>query len=396
MLAILTFMLNPLDTNVTVNLIAQTSLTKLAWRTVAPSPVARSETASAVVDGKLYVFGGFIKSSVDPFPRPISRSDVYNPENNTWRRIADLPTPLTHTSTAVDGRNIYLAGGYPGKPTGGQRYATKAVWRYNVDTNTWLAMPTLPEARGGGALALLGRKLHFFGGSDINRLDKRNHWVLSLGDTRWTAAAPLPSPRNHLGDAVLGGKIYAIAGQRGQDSNSVTSTSVYMWNPAKPNIWTSVAPMPRPRSHIGAATFVMDGRIIVAGGEISHAKSVSDVTAYDPKLNSWKAVTPLPISLHSGAAGSIENQIFYTMGNNKGFFRTTTYKGVPVNNQALNRLTRSSGSPYMDTDNTFLSNTWLSAFSASSKQPVLISMALNNNTPQLTLMTILSSIWEQT
>lgn len=357
MLAILTLMLlNPLNTNVAFEkFIAQTSPTMFAWRTVAPSPVARSETASAVVDGKLYVFGGFIKSSVDPFPRPISRSDVYNPANNTWRRIADLPNPLTHTSTAVDGRNIYLAGGYPGKPTGGQSYATKAVWRYNIDTNTWLAMPTLPEARGGGALALLGRKLHFFGGSDINRLDKRNHWVLSLGDTRWTSAAPLPSPSNHLADAVLGGKIYALGGQRGQDSNSVTSTSVYMWNPAQPNIWTPVAPMPRPRSHIGAATFVMDGRIIVAGGEISHTKSVSDVTAYDVRSNSWKALTPLPTSLHSGAAGNIGNQIFYTMGNNKGIFRTTTYKGVPVNNQALNRFTRSSSFSYIDTDNTFSS-----------------------------------------
>lgn len=353
MLAILTFMLNQPDTNVSLtNSIAQTNPTTFAWRTVAPSPVARSETASAVVDGKLYVFGGFIKSSDNPF-KPISRSDVYNPANNTWRQIADLPTPLTHTATAVDGRNIYLAGGYPGKPTGGQRYATKAVWRYNVDTNTWLAMPTLPEARGSGALALLGRKLHFFGGSDINRLDKGTHWVLSLGSTSWTSAAPLPSPRNHLGDAVLDGKIYAIAGQRGQDSNSVTSTSVYMWNPTKPNIWTPVAPLPRPRSHIGAATFVMGDRIIVAGGEISHAKPVSDVTAYNPRSNSWRALTPLPKSIHSGAAGSIGNQIFYTMGSNKGFFQTTTYKGIPVNNQAFNRLARSSGSSYASINNTF-------------------------------------------
>lgn len=306
------------------------SSTKINWTTVARSPIARSETASATVDGKLYVFGGFVKSTVNPIPKPISRSDVYNPANNTWTRIADLPNALTHTATAVDGRNIYLAGGYPGKPGGGQRYATTAVWRYNVDTNTWLAMPSLPQARGGGALERLNRQLHFFGGSDINRADKNNPWVLSLDNgTKWTTAAPLPNPVNHLGSAVLSSKIYAIGGQRGQDRDLVTQSTVYRWEPAKQN-WTQAARLPSPRSHIAAATFVMNGRIIVAGGEIVHGKSVATVTAYNPLSNSWQALTPLPAPRHSGAAGSIGNQIFYTTGNDKGIFKTTTYKGVSV------------------------------------------------------------------
>jgi len=302
------------------------SFTNIDWTTLAPSPIARSEAAGAVVDGNLYIFGGYIKSTVKPFARPISRSDVYNPVNNTWTRIADLPNPLTHTATAVDGRNIYLAGGYPGTQNGGQRFATTAVWRYNVDTKDWLAMPSLPEGRGGGALARLDRELHFFGGSDINRANKGTHWVLSLdNNTGWRSAAPLPNPRNHLADAQLGGKLYAIGGQRGQDRELVTQTSVHRWNPAT-NKWTAVASLPRGRSHISAATFVMDNRIIVAGGEISHTNSVSDVTAYNPLSNTWTALPPLLEPRHSGIAGRIGNQIFYTTGNNRGF-KTTTYKG---------------------------------------------------------------------
>lgn len=140
---------------------ASPSFKDINWSTVAPSPIARSEAAGVVVDGNLYVFGGYIKSTVKPFTRPIRRADVYNPANNTWNRITDLPNPLTHTGTAVDGRDIYLAGGYPGTSTGGQRFATRKVWKYNVDTNAWTAMPLLPEARGSGELALLGRELHF-------------------------------------------------------------------------------------------------------------------------------------------------------------------------------------------------------------------------------------------
>lgn len=122
------------------------SFKNVIWSTVAPSPIARSEAQSVVLDGKLYVFGGYINTTYTP----TRRADVYNPINNTWTRITDLPIGLTHSGTAVDGKNIYLAGGYPAKPTGGQSFTTQDVWKYNVETNTWSSMPPLPQARGSG------------------------------------------------------------------------------------------------------------------------------------------------------------------------------------------------------------------------------------------------------
>lgn len=298
--------------------------TDIKWSNLEPSPLPRGEAQSAVVNGKLYVFGGYLKGNPIRF---VSSIDVYNPTatNNKWTRIAkNMPKPLTHSGTAAEGKNIYLAGGYVGQPNGGTLFATRDVWKYNVETNTWSSMPPLPQARGGGALEVLGRKLHFFGGSDLKRADRGEHWVLSLdGGQRWTQAAPLPNSRNHLGDAVVDGKLYAIGGQHGQDSRSVTQTSVHMWNPAT-NTWKPVAPLPRPRSHISGATFVMDGRIIVAGGEVRHGHDIHDVTAYNPRSNSWQALTPLPAPRRSGVAGNIGNRIFFTTG-----YNTTTYRGEP-------------------------------------------------------------------
>ncbi len=317
---------------------ATSDFTAINWSTVAPSPIGRSEGPGAIASGKLYAFGGYINTTYTPTPR----SDAYNPANNTWTRIKDLPKGLTHAGTAVDGKNIYIAGGYPAKSTGGQRFATRDVWKYNVDTNTYTALPLLPAARGGGALELLGRELHFFGGSDSNRADRGEHWALNLdtvgtANATWNQKASLPNPRNHLGDATLGGKIYAIGGQRGQDANAVYQTAVHTYNPQS-NSWTAVESLPRARSHIGAATFVMNGRIIVAGGEIAHGSggTVSDVTAYkpsadpsNPSADSWKSLTPLPAARHSGVAGSIGGQIFYTTG--APGFKTTSYKGIPAN-----------------------------------------------------------------
>jgi N-acetylneuraminic acid mutarotase len=298
------------------------AFTNIKWSTVAPSPIGRSEAQGAVVEGKLYVFGG-----------NLLRADVYNPDTNTWRRIADLPRRITHAGTAVVGRNIYLAGGYVNKPGGGVIFAIPDVWRYNVDKNKWFNdTPPLPEARGSGGLEILNGKLHFFAGTDIRRVDKRDHWVLSLnGETRWTLAAPLPKARNHMGDAVLGGKLYAIGGQITQDHKGA-QYFVDRWEPAT-NTWSAVARLPRARSHTAAATFVMDNRIIVAGGIDTNGASVRDVTIYNPFSNKWTELTPLPVvgafagGQSSGVAGSINGNIFYTTGRG---FQKTTYKGKPV------------------------------------------------------------------
>lgn len=294
------------------------SFTKIRWSDAAPSPVGRAEAQGAVLDGKLYVFGGTGSDG---------RCHVYNPANNSWRQIADLPVRnLTHAGTAVDGRNIYLAGGYVNKAGGGVIFAIADVLKYNVDTNEWTRMPPLPVARGSGGMEVLNGKLHFFGGTDIRRADHSEHWALSLnGGTSWIRAAPLPQVRNHMGDVVLGGKLYAIGGQVTQEHTGAQA-SMYRWNPATDD-WTTVAPLPRARSHTSAATFVMGDRIVVIGGYAASGGAVSDITAYDPLSNSWTSLTPLPAPRASGVAAYIGGQIFYTTGN--GILKTT-YKGVPV------------------------------------------------------------------
>lgn len=298
--------------------------TEVQWSKVASGPVGNAEAAGAIVGKKIYVFGGFNSSWVST-----STSYVYDPVIDSWERLKDTPKPITHTGVAADKENIYLAGGYTSKPTGGQSFATTEVWRYNIESNTWNAMPPLPQARGSGALTNLNGVLHFFGGADIKRIDQGTHWYLPLnGGTTWIASAPLPDPRSHLGDVALGGKIYAIGGQHSYDNNLVTQSSVYVWDSVKPDVWLSAANLPKARSHNGMATFSMAGRIIVMGGETAHNFPLADVNAYDPISNSWKVLTPLPTKLHSGVGGAINGKIYYYSG--APTFRTTTYKGTPV------------------------------------------------------------------
>ena len=284
-------------------------------------PIGRSEAHGTVIDGKLYVFGGYL----DRTYRPTARADVYDPATNTWSRIADLPTGLTHCGTASDGRVIYFAGGYPPGPNGHtQTFGTDHVFYYDPPTDSYIDLPSLPVARGGGGLALDGRVLHYFGGSDLNRNDTPTHWALDLDNlpAGWKTLAPLPAARNHIGAAVIDGKIYAVGGQQLQDQAADYRDEVDVYDPSTDR-WTAVASLPVPRSHITNATMVRDGKILVLGGQTNGQDKLNHVTEYDPAADRWSSLTPLPGNRLSGVAASLGTGLIFAGGAGNGFTKTT-------------------------------------------------------------------------
>lgn len=291
---------------------------------IASQPHSVSEAQGEVVGGHLYSFGGF--DSTKPCCTPTDRAYKYVPGSG-WTRIANLPNKgVTHAGMTTDGTNIFYAGGYIANADWtGQIFGTKAVWRYNVGSNSYTALPGLPEDRAGGQLEYLNGWLHYFGGTNKARtLDVTDHWALNLSNTGagWQRRASLANGRHHMGSAVLNGRIYAIGGQHKHDSHLVTQSTVEEYDPGA-NVWRTRASIPRARGHISSSTFVLSGRIVVAGGEISHGTRIADVNAYDPGCNCWASLTPLPSAKASGVAGPIGDGFVYATGGWAGGWRAT-------------------------------------------------------------------------
>ncbi len=126
-----------------------------------------------------------------------------------------------------------------------------------------------------------------------------------------------------MGYAEYGGHIFAIGGQFGNDSSLTTSSLVHHWD-EESDSWTQLASMPAAVSHMSSSTFVLNDRIIVAGGESDHNDPVASVYAYSPDDNVWQTLTPLPGERFSGAARAMEGVLYFTGGSNQ----TTTYRGI--------------------------------------------------------------------
>lgn len=292
--------------------------TLFGWDSKMSAAIGRSEGQGAAVGTKLYVFGGFYTGTITT-----ARSDVYDTATDTWSRLPDLPEKTTHSATVVDGTTIWIVGGYVGDHPGP---STRNVWKFDTVSRTFSAGPPLPATRGAGAAAIIGRQLHFYGGT--NRVagstadpDQPDHWVLDLdGGTTWQTRAPLPNPRNHLTGASLNGQAYAIGGQYNENENTGLQSDVHRYDPAT-NTWTKVASLPKARSHIIAV--VRDGQILVMGGTNPGNTASSDVTSYDPVGNTWSKLPSLPGGRKTPVAALIGDVVYLSGGSHS----MATYTG---------------------------------------------------------------------
>src|SRR4051794_1398127 len=277
----------------------------------AAAPRARFEGYNEVINGKLYSMGGF-----DSKFRALGGLDVFDPATKTWSTVKGfkMHAAATHAGVANDNGVLYFAGGFTGDLGKGRAQpVTRTAWRYDPADNGWTKMPPLPGGRGAGALVRLGRYLHFFGGCFGDRVtNSETHWVLYLGKhstarddgTRWIKKPGLPSPRDHLSGIVVNNKLYAIGGEFGHDVDHIQTGLVDCWDPSTDS-WKRMASLPMPRSHIEDGVFEMNGKIIVAGGQVDDYQPTNDVEQYDAATNTWSSMTPLPAPRQGGAIQKI-------------------------------------------------------------------------------------------
>ena len=287
------------------------------WEKLPDMPVEKWEAGTVVLDDKLYFFGGYTEGV-----RSSKLSHVYDPKENSWSQIQDLPSAITHMNMVLDGRTVWFAGGYK---DGYKGHTIAEVWNYDIDGDRYTAAPLLPDTRGGGGLALVGRKLHYMGGVKADRdTDASDHWVLDLdewarGNAQWTTVAPMPQPRNQFSCVTFDGKIYAIGGQFHHDSEQLDQARVDIYDP-NTDTWTAGPPLPKGHSHAEGGTFVHGGRIYMAGGHTTKPGETKQVDGDILALSlgeQWEVVGTLPMPLSSPAAAII-NDRFYVAGGSPG------------------------------------------------------------------------------
>ena len=72
------------------------------WKEMPPMPSKRTEVAVTLLDGKIYVVGGFTQKGIT------DKVEVWDSENGRWSKLSALPIPLHHTTASAVNRKLYV------------------------------------------------------------------------------------------------------------------------------------------------------------------------------------------------------------------------------------------------------------------------------------------------
>lgn len=260
------------------------------WNTKAAISSPRARAEPAVLNGVLYVAGGWNVCT------PFANLESYDPTSDTWTQRAPMLTARGSHGVGVVNGLLYAVGG---EVDCGVDIAS--VEAYNPATDTWSVKASLPTKRVGHVVAVANGKLYAIGG------DSNGTGYLGLNteydpqSDNWIARAPMPTPRHASAVAVVNDIIYVIGGGPG------TLATVEAYDP-RTDSWTSKRPMLTGRVDLAAA--VLNGVIYVLGGNGNRIP----VEAYDPATDTWTVVAQLPARRSEFHAAGLDGSIYFAGG----------------------------------------------------------------------------------
>lgn len=193
------------------------NLQKNEWRKgpEIPSDRLRGSAGCVVYKNKIYMVCGIQDGHWDGH---VAWLDEYDPQKNTWRKLADAPHVRDHVSVAVIKDKLYLAGGRRSTAKINQvlNLTEAAVDVYDFKQNTWETLPenlNIPTQRAGYSAVALGNKVLIIGGESPAQVPAHSEVEAYDVDAKvWLKYPSLNQGRHGTGAVVVKGKVYTIAG----------------------------------------------------------------------------------------------------------------------------------------------------------------------------------------
>ena len=291
------------------------------WERRTQLPTKRVGFATAVVGHKVYLIGGTLyKDKAIQRPYGNSTLEVYDTQKSKWQRGADMPTPRHSARAAVVNGTIFVFGGWHGENHALAEGYPVSVEAYNPRTNTWIQKKDMPVSRVAFGIGVVDEKIYIIGGmtrfgeAKLDRVD-----VYNPATNTWVEGQKMPTPRHALGVGVVGKRIYTIDGRgrpRGKQDTFLTVIEEY---DSLRHQWRKKGDMLDTR--LGLSPVVVRDSIYLIGGFIwrgvgFEAEYLASVNVYNLQKDAWSNIPamPRPLVYHTAAVNG-RIYVFGGMGN---------------------------------------------------------------------------------
>lgn len=291
---------------------------QLAWQTLAPMPIAVQEIYPAVHNGKIYVAGGLSDALPEAEQQMTSAVQVYDPVINRWTMAPSLPEARHHAYLLSVDNKLFLFGGFV-IANGGRWSASSDVLLLDEAAQQWRKVAKLPKPLTETVAVVLNHKVYLASGRSPAAADNAQwrdqadvnwHWVFDPQSLTVTEAAPLPLAFNSATGVVLDDKFYVVGGRQVGGANLA---QLQRFDVAT-NSWQLLSPMPQAQGGLAAA--VLDGELLVFGGEYfdDGGGVYSQVWRYQASTDRWQQAGTMPLPRHGLGAVVLNNQVYVLGG----------------------------------------------------------------------------------
>jgi len=288
------------------------------WSTGASMSTARADLAAAVVDGRIYAFGGRQGRGV------VASVEIYDPLSDSWSFGAALPTPRWGAEAVVKGQDIYVIGGVTQADT-----VFPMVEIYHTASDSWTTfdpgqsknvMPILK--RGFAAIAVgettaAGDSIMLVGGMSAGTVIDTTLIYSTVNDSFSVDRTPshFPAEGRAWLDAVTAwndegqsdGKLFTVGGST---DGALPSARVESYQPLS-DFWRNESPMPTAR--IAPSATFHSGRLYVMGGGLGSSGASDLVEVFSLQRDIWETLPPM-LEARSGAVAMVIDDRIYLLG----------------------------------------------------------------------------------
>jgi N-acetylneuraminic acid mutarotase len=315
------------------------------WEQVANfSGSGRSGAASFVIDGKLYVGGGFTAAGTR-----VQDWWQFDPVRNGWVKKTNFPGSARSAAVAFTISNKGYVGLGTGQTTG---VYFKDFWEFdpagNSGAGSWRRVkdfgdPITETGRIGSIAFSISNRGFVGAGATIDANATNDLWEYKPATDTWEQRTGVSFKRVNASVMTIGNFAYVVGGT----NNAQTIRNVEQYDPTN-DTWTqklslnqrdaSGNKIDQPSARELAATFTIDGFGYIAGGGVN-GSALADVWQYNPTTDRWIQYYSFNnafggVAREAAVGFGIGNFGYVTTGRNGNFRLDDTLKfdptGVPI------------------------------------------------------------------
>ena len=305
------------------------------WSTCNSMTVNRYALASAVVDKKIYVIGGYNSVYCNTL-------EVYDTELGIWETKRPMPTSLAYLSAETVNGQIYVLGGSNSttrRDVPNEDYVLAANGKYRIydpPTDTWtevtknMPIHQYESNTTGTSTAVIGDTIYFAGGhGEGARYNTIGSFNVTTGTTTLIGdqyGGMQNTGMAHSALCAIDGKLYRFGG-KGYGTNSLNNTSgsnyILTYDPSNPSSGPTWLTTYMPITAHSMGYCVVNKKVYLIGGIQGSGTFYNNgglagtvhntVYEYEPYTNKWNKVNTMLTPRFALTAAVVDN-IIYCIG----------------------------------------------------------------------------------